>query len=154
MLFGIAYEDGRRLKFALKVALTVGLGTALGTGLLAWHDGFLADNELVYGLASGLEHGLTTALEIWRLALGVALTWGFVSGEATLWSVALLLWTRRGTGRWLPWRLGRFLDWCSEAGLVRKAGLAYQFRHRELQDYLAHQEHGHSAPDATRNARR
>jgi hypothetical protein len=38
----------------------------------------------------------------------------------------------------LPWRLGRFLHWCyTDAGLVRTAGIAYQFRHRELQDYLA-----------------
>ncbi|MET7326751.1 NACHT domain-containing protein [Nonomuraea sp. NPDC005650] len=37
----------------------------------------------------------------------------------------------------LPWRLGRFLDRCYDAGLLRISGIAYQFRHRELQDYLA-----------------
>lgn len=37
----------------------------------------------------------------------------------------------------LPWRLGRFLVWASDAGLLRVAGNAYQFRHRELQDHLA-----------------
>jgi hypothetical protein len=38
----------------------------------------------------------------------------------------------------LPWRLSRFLNWCCEAGLIRVVGVAYQFRHRELQDYLSH----------------
>ncbi|MFI9592775.1 NACHT domain-containing protein [Nonomuraea sp. NPDC052265] len=37
----------------------------------------------------------------------------------------------------LPWRLGRFLHRCYDAGLLRISGVAYQFRHRELQDYLA-----------------
>ncbi|MEV6734534.1 MULTISPECIES: NACHT domain-containing protein [unclassified Streptomyces] len=46
---------------------------------------------------------------------------------------ATLLCTR---GR-LPWRLGRFLAWASDAGLLRISGNAYQFRHRELQDHLA-----------------
>jgi hypothetical protein len=54
---------------------------------------------------------------------------------AGLWRryLALLLATR---GR-LPWRLSRFLDWATRAGLMRMAGTAYQFRHRELQEYLA-----------------
>ena len=45
--------------------------------------------------------------------------------------------TRRWSNHWLPWRFGRFLHWCYEAGLIRVAGISYQFRHRELQDYLA-----------------
>lgn len=40
-------------------------------------------------------------------------------------------------------RPGRFLDWASEAGLVRLSGAAYQFRHAELQNWLAHH---HSPP--------
>ncbi|MFD5017146.1 NACHT domain-containing protein [Streptomyces chartreusis] len=40
-------------------------------------------------------------------------------------------------GRILPWRLGAFLNWCYDAGLLRISGIAYQFRHRELQDWLA-----------------
>jgi hypothetical protein len=47
--------------------------------------------------------------------------------------LALLLCTR---GR-LPWRLGAFLDWACEVGILRTSGIAYQFRHRELQDWLA-----------------
>ncbi len=37
----------------------------------------------------------------------------------------------------LPWRLGAFLDYCCEAGIMRLAGASYQFRHRELQHWLA-----------------
>jgi hypothetical protein len=37
----------------------------------------------------------------------------------------------------LPLRLGVFLDWALEAGLLRLSGPAYQFRHRELQQWLA-----------------
>ncbi|MFD8076868.1 NACHT domain-containing protein [Streptomyces sp. NPDC059718] len=36
----------------------------------------------------------------------------------------------------LPFRLVVFLDWACEAGLLRHAGPAYQFRHRELQQWL------------------
>lgn len=37
----------------------------------------------------------------------------------------------------LPWRLAAFCQWACDAGLLRVAGAAYQFRHRELQDWLA-----------------
>ncbi|NJP88491.1 hypothetical protein HCN51_03300 [Nonomuraea sp. FMUSA5-5] len=51
--------------------------------------------------------------------------------------LGLLAATGRWNGRWLPWRLGRFPSWCCGAGLMRQAGVSYQFRHRELQDHLA-----------------
>jgi hypothetical protein len=60
-----------------------------------------------------------------------------IGGAAGWRYVALLLCTRHRNRRWLPWRLSRFLDLCYQAGLLRIAGNGYQFRHRELQDYLA-----------------
>ncbi|MFJ3939257.1 hypothetical protein [Streptomyces parvus] len=36
----------------------------------------------------------------------------------------------------LPFRLGRFLKWAYGAGLLRTEGPAYQFRHRELYEWL------------------
>ncbi|MFE2262426.1 NACHT domain-containing protein [Streptomyces griseosporeus] len=48
------------------------------------------------------------------------------------WYLAYRLWAR---GR-LPWRTGAFLDWAAEAGLLRVAGLAYEFRHQALKDWL------------------
>jgi hypothetical protein len=70
-------------------------------------------------------------------------SFGFLAGLADMRYTALLLGTRRPGDHWLPWRLRRFLHWCyADAGLLRVAGAAYQFRHRELQDYLAQ----HPAP--------
>ncbi|MFD7246747.1 NACHT domain-containing protein [Streptomyces massasporeus] len=40
---------------------------------------------------------------------------------------------RLGTG------LPAFLDWCVAAGLMRTSGIAYQFRHREFQEWLVRQ---------------
>ena len=34
-------------------------------------------------------------------------------------------------------RFGAFLDWAHDAGLLRVSGVAYQFRHRQLQEWLA-----------------
>jgi hypothetical protein len=36
----------------------------------------------------------------------------------------------------VPLRLARFLDWAVAAGLMRTSGTAYQFRHREFQEWL------------------
>ncbi|MEU4689468.1 NACHT domain-containing protein [Actinoplanes sp. NPDC023714] len=65
-----------------------------------------------------------------------ALTAHSGAGLSGLRYLALLLCTRRGPHR-LPWRLAHFLDTCYRAGILRIAGNAYQFRHRELQDHLA-----------------
>ncbi|MER6606189.1 NACHT domain-containing protein [Streptomyces sp. NPDC000927] len=68
-------------------------------------------------------------------------------GAAGVRYVALLLCTRRWwSDQPLPWRLGRFLDWCCDAGLMRTAGIAYQFRHRELQDFLARDDIRYDPP--------
>ena len=42
-----------------------------------------------------------------------------------------------GSQKKLPWRLARFLDWAHEAGFLRMAGLAVQFRHQDFQAWLA-----------------
>ncbi|MGY0055003.1 NACHT domain-containing protein [Streptomyces sp. LZ34] len=122
-----------------RVRLVVGIVTGCAFGLYAWLGSFFElEGLLANGLGSGLRIGVEIGLQVGFIA-GVA--FGamalFVSGEAGLWYVALLLSTRQGSGRWLPWRLARFLDWCCNAGLMRPAGIAYQFRHRELQDFLA-----------------
>ncbi|MEU7942511.1 hypothetical protein [Microbispora bryophytorum] len=75
--------------------------------------------------------------------LGIGLPLGLPFGLSGSRYVALLVCTRRWNAIWLPWRLGRFLHWAYSVGLTRIAGIAYQFRHRELQDYLA----THPLPD-------
>ncbi|MGW2174713.1 NACHT domain-containing protein [Streptomyces sp. NPDC001705] len=69
------------------------------------------------------------------LGVWVSTVTGIVCGQATLYYVALLLTARCGSTR-LPWRTLRLLNWLYEAGLLRQAGVAYQFRHKELQDHL------------------
>ncbi|MFF3554059.1 NACHT domain-containing protein [Streptomyces tsukubensis] len=73
------------------------------------------------------------------LAVALAtITAAVTSAPAGMRYVVFLLLTRFGRHR-LPWRLGRFLHWATQVGIMRTAGIAYQFRHRELQDRLAHQ---------------
>jgi hypothetical protein len=48
--------------------------------------------------------------------------------------------------RRLPWRLVTFLEWNYEAGLMRTAGLAYQFRHLRMQSWLAETDEANLLP--------
>ncbi|MEV0280143.1 NACHT domain-containing protein [Streptomyces sp. NPDC050610] len=73
------------------------------------------------------------------LAVGLAVT---LIRAAPLRRYAAFLICTRGK---LPWRLGAFLDWCCAAGLMRQSGTAYQFRHRELQQWLTDHPN-HRAP--------
>ena len=110
-----------------------------GPGKIVWGD-------FVVGLGTGLVLGLGGMLVI---GLGFGLTSGLVSGLAVVSTVplviglvgvqyiAFLLSVRRWTVHWLPWRLGKFMHWCYQAGLLRIAGSGYQFRHKELLDYLS-----------------
>jgi NACHT domain len=129
LAFGLSVEAG---KFSaaepgqiIRAALTFGLVFGPAVGLVFGFAGGLASGravELEFGVADGLAFGLVAVL-----AFGLV-GWRYV---------VLLLCTRRWNSRWLPWRLTGFLHWCYQAGLIRIAGIGYQFRHRELQDYLA-----------------
>lgn len=78
--------------------------------------------------------GLMTGV-MFGLAIGLS------SGLAGTRYVAFLLCARRPfMPQSLPWRLGRYLDWCCHVGLIRQAGIGYQFRHREIQHYLVHSD--------------
>ncbi|TDC08847.1 NACHT domain-containing protein [Nonomuraea longispora] len=97
---------------------------------------------LTHGPAFGLMLGAMFSLQLEGLSLTAGLTAGALYGSALGASMSLrlshhylgLLLSTRGR---LPWRLGRFLDRCYGAGLLRISGTAYQFRHRDLQDYVA-----------------
>lgn len=143
LLIGLVYGFGIRLAGGIVAGLMVGLVVGLaGT----WTGGSAAARHAVLGshYVSVLATGLIGAMMSGPMyGLGAAsgcvagLMVNFAGGLAGLRYVALLLCARRGSAVWLPWRLGRFLDWCCEAGLIRVAGMAYQFRHRELQEFLA-----------------
>ncbi|MFI6282042.1 NACHT domain-containing protein [Streptomyces sp. NPDC050988] len=59
---------------------------------------------------------------------------------------------RYGTRGTFPLRLGAFLDWAAEAGLLRRSGSGFEFRHRELRDWLA--DHTTAARPSTARPRR
>jgi hypothetical protein len=96
------------------MSLAAGLSAAPVIGL-AFSMNLGASLGWVVGVAYAALVGLTVAEAPWRRYL------------------ALLICTR---GK-LPWRLGAFLDWTYEAGLLRVSGIAYQFRHDELRNWLA-----------------
>jgi hypothetical protein len=59
-----------------------------------------------------------------------------VGGDASVrYGIAVVLAALRGNG---PLRFGAWLDWAREAGLLRESGIAYEFRHQQLQEWLAH----------------
>ncbi|WP_101790441.1 NACHT domain-containing protein [Nonomuraea indica] len=99
-------------------------------------------SALTFGPGFGFMVGIWFAELLDGLSIVTAVTAGAIFGMSIVASWSLLL-SRRYLGLLLstrgrlPWRLGRFLHRCYDAGLLRISGIAYQFRHRELQDYLA-----------------
>jgi hypothetical protein len=97
------------------IAVVIGVGTGVGVAA-------------VDGAVGGWLVGVAFALWI---VLEVGLT---ETGPARRYFVFVLCARARGL---TPFRLAAFLDWATQAGLLRMSGSAYQFRHRELQDWLA-----------------
>ncbi|MEW9552391.1 NACHT domain-containing NTPase [Nonomuraea sp. NPDC050783] len=130
---------------AFGIASAVGLGLlARGTRTVVGPDDPIR-NDVAGWLMFGLQPVLAGLLAYW-------LSGGFTGGPWwlawTLLCFGLMQAGRRAVTRYLmllvctrgrlPWRLGRFLRWChQDAGLLRVSGIAYEFRHRELQAYLA-----------------
>ncbi|MFI6523076.1 NACHT domain-containing protein [Streptomyces uncialis] len=110
LMAGITEEPGtgRRTRAAIRTDARLGLMAGITAGLMA---------VLLAGIAFGLAVGLLI---------------GLVTGAASRRYLVFLLCLR---GR-LPFRLGKFLDWAADAGLLRYSGAAYQYRHRELQHWL------------------
>jgi hypothetical protein len=146
----LAYPHGYGLAYGLVLGFAFGLVSGLrDTGIRSGMDpreiirtditGWLV-NGLTIGVAGGFVGVLLGELVFFwaSVALTYALAIGLVLGGYTGGAVGLrylgFLLATRGL---LPWRLGGFLHWCYGAGLLRISGIAYQFRHRELQDYLA-----------------
>ncbi|MCX4967051.1 NACHT domain-containing protein [Streptomyces sp. NBC_00654] len=119
MVYGLLVGPLAGLTAGLLVGLTAGLLIGRTAGLPA-------------GLTAGLLAGFTAACMV---GLVVGLASGF-AGAARRYGVFLLC--SRGK---LPFRLGIFLDWTVTAGLLRYSGPGYQFRHRELQQWLADHPH-------------
>jgi hypothetical protein len=106
------------------MSLAAGLAVAPAAGL-AFSINFGKPLGWPAGVAYAAAVGLTVAQAPWRRYL------------------ALLLCSR---GK-LPWRLGAFLDWAYGAGLLRVSGIAYQFRHDELRNWLTRRGGGKDRTD-------
>ncbi|MFF2959142.1 NACHT domain-containing protein [Streptomyces sp. NPDC057963] len=159
----------------LVTGFATGLVVGLGFAPYYWFAGSLVvalGAVLIYMLLFGLGGGRALALlynRLFRCGYRGALDslfrpWrafgplfrtgsGPALGAAGVRYTAFLLCTRRWwSNQPLPWRLGRFLDWCCDAGLMRTAGIAYQFRHRELQDFLIRSHIHHDPPNCPSSA--
>ena len=146
------------LAFGLAFGLTFGLGAGLASGLLSatgvasgkWMPDIslispmsALRQELAAGLTTGLTAGLTAGLAAGlTFGLAVGLTAGLAVGLGILFSTStaciryLVGMAASMMERRLPPHLGRFLTWACDSGLLRVSGATYQFRHRELQDWL------------------
>jgi hypothetical protein len=99
---------------------------------------------LVFGLLGGIVMGVTYWIVI-PGGLAAGLIGGFIIGLAVgLFRLADSPWVRYlvatailARRHQFPARPAHFLDWAYGAGLLRMSGISAQFRHRELQDFLA-----------------
>lgn len=153
----IGLTDGRPVGLAVGLAVGLVFGPAFGlsVGLASTQQSAMQPGDpirqacavdivtgLVFGLTVGLVSGLLLGLTD---GLAVGLTVGLTVGLAGCLAIGFLdsVWPRyvltvRSLSRTdqLPRQLGQFLDWAYIAGLVRLAGAATQFRHRDLQTHL------------------
>lgn len=147
--------DAGPLPLTAGVAAAFALAFALGVVFKITTGGWSRDAELahpqealhrnpVIGMAFGLTGGVAAFLVFVMnrdvaTSLVCALTGGVTFGLA----FGAIAWTRTmiglvvaATRGLLPLRLWTFLGWACEARLLRVSGATYQFRHRELQDFL------------------
>jgi hypothetical protein len=112
----VLFHDRRTF---LKVALTTGLMVGLFAGLVTWHAG---------GITHGLEAGLAAGVAVGLAAGSIRAAWG-------TYTIARCWLALRGR---IPLSLTAFLtDAHQKRGVLRQVGAVYQFRHKELQQYLA-----------------
>ncbi len=117
----------RNRTIVLVQAAAGGLVLGLGYGTMVTHF-----NGLALGLSAGIGGGLAVAVGI-----GTLTAWG-------RWVVLVRLWLPL-SGR-LPWRVNAFLEDARDRGVLRQAGVVYQFRHARLRDRLAEVHRRHEQP--------
>ncbi|MFF3404121.1 hypothetical protein ACFYW6_37300 [Streptomyces sp. NPDC002659] len=144
VLIGLLVGGPIALGFSVAFSLVIGVPTLItGEPARAATPRGLLRGEIVYAMAyagnAGGIFGVTIGLLLepsYGVAIGVwiAVSTFFTNGlQATRRYLAFLLCSYRR----LPFRLAHFLDWAASAGLLRYSGPAYQYRHRELQQWLA-----------------
>jgi hypothetical protein len=108
----------------LRDDLLGGFFGVLVLGVASAVAGLRAFGRPEYG-ATGLLIGILVALLYWP---------AFGSVAAVRYGIAVVFLTATGK---IPLGFASFLDWACDAGLMRLSGVAYQFRHKELQDWLS-----------------
>lgn len=150
LLFGGAPKPGFGADSAAMIGwgigITTGIAYVLISGITTGAPTRVANPrtviraDLKHSLMSGILVGLITVLPYGLVgatvvggaaAIGAMLALGITAGAS--WRYLALVVAAR---KILPFRLARFLDWAVTAGLLRYSGSAYQFRHRELQQWL------------------
>ncbi|TDD82050.1 NACHT domain-containing protein [Actinomadura rubrisoli] len=134
------------LAFALGVVFRIATGGWSKDAELAHPREALHRNPEI-GVAFGLTGGVAAFLVfVLNQDVGESLACALVGGVAFGLAFGAIAWTRTMIGLivaaargLLPLRLWTFLDWACEARLLRVSGATYQFRHRELQDFLTHE---------------
>jgi NACHT domain len=135
------------LTTALVAGIAFGLLMGMATGLLESAPKAVRPRDVIrtdgrYGLVVGIAFALLgfifTVPTGLRYGLLGALSFGLAAftnaaGAWTRYHISVIVIASRQQG---PLRFGAFLDWAQEAGLLRVSGIAYQFRHRQLQDWL------------------
>jgi hypothetical protein len=152
VMIGLVYGLAYGLAYGLVLGVTAEPSAAAPAATRA-----TVRTNVVYGLAGGLAAGpvvwvLTGIMAGAAVGLGYAVAHGLVIGLTVGLTVGAAGAGRRylvfllcSRGR-LPFRLGRFLDWAAEAGLLRYSGAGYQYRHRELQHWLRQHRHPPRTP--------
>jgi hypothetical protein len=111
----------------------IGLLVALVYGLILVFDGAGVVMALIFALCT---------LIVFAPVLGMPVT-------SVAWSRYRLATMILFIQRRLPWRLATFLQWNYEVGIMRVSGLAYQFRHLRLQEWLAETSEQRLLPQKT-----
>lgn len=125
------------LVFALAVGLVDSSPKAVGP-----RDTLRADGRygiavgIAVGIAAGIAARITSSLAsgiMFGLTVGIGFGLGYGASAWTRYYASVVIMAVRHQG---PLRFAAFLDWAHQAGLLRTSGVAYQFRHRKLQDWL------------------
>jgi len=154
LMLGIGVKQWIGVAAGLTFVLTGALFGLSGSFKLAARPTAVMRQNLAFALAAGPGIGLAAGLTFGGAGFGLAagLTAGLEIGSVFGLGFGLAAWIRYLIGCWLghrqgklPRRAGRFLDWAHQAGLLRMAGTAAQFRHRELQSWLISPDPDHSA---------
>src|SRR5580658_8401572 len=162
------------LSFGLDIGIPVGLVVGLAAGLIDSSPQVVRPRDVIHadglfglagGLAAGFGAGLPFGLAVWlqrhqpAAALQAGLEVGLVFGLTIMIAIGGSYWVRyhiavllAAVGGKGPARFGALLDWARGAGILRESGIAYQFRHRELQDWLAPTQVSPAAPRVIRGA--